>query len=163
MPATMTTARHRNDPFPAASGDYLETPVRDFMTPGVLTIAEYASLRQVYRAMVAHSVHAVLVVGRTEGRALGWVTARGAKHLKALSEMVEAGARAVMVYFVQRGDAQSFTLAHDVDPAYARAFHEATSRGVEAIAVASQVTLAGLALPRAMPLQHPPAPETGRH
>jgi len=87
------------------------------------------------------------------------VTARGAKHLKALSEMVEAGARAVMVYFVQRGDAQSFTLAHDVDPAYARAFHEATSRGVEAIAVASQVTLAGLALPRAIPLQHPPAPE----
>ncbi|HZO60108.1 MAG TPA: CBS domain-containing protein [Solirubrobacterales bacterium] len=77
MPATMTTARHRNEPFPAASGDYLETPVRDFMTPGVLTIAEDASLRQVYRAMVAHSVHAVLVVGRTEGRALGWVTSRG--------------------------------------------------------------------------------------
>jgi CBS domain-containing protein len=77
MPATVTAAHHRNPPSPAASGDYLETPVRDFMTPGVLTIAEDASLRHVYRAMVAHSVHAVLVVGRSEGHPLGWVTARG--------------------------------------------------------------------------------------
>jgi CBS domain-containing protein len=47
------------------------------MTPGVISIAEDASLRQVYRAMVSHSVHAVLVVGRAEGKPLGWVTARG--------------------------------------------------------------------------------------
>lgn len=83
------------------------------------------------------------------------VTARGAKHLKALSEMVDAGARAVMVYFVQRGDAHRFALARDLDPAYARAFLEATSKGVEAIAMASEVTLEGLALPRAIPLQPP--------
>jgi CBS domain-containing protein len=77
MPATATIAQRRNVPSPAASGDYLETPVRDFMTPGVLVIAEDATLRQVYRALVAHSIHAVLVVGRNEGRPLGWVTARG--------------------------------------------------------------------------------------
>jgi CBS domain-containing protein len=76
MPTSVTAAR-RNAPSPAASGDHLDTPVREFMTPGVLTIAEDASLRQAYRAMVAHSVHAVLVVGRMEGRPLGWVTARG--------------------------------------------------------------------------------------
>ena len=87
------------------------------------------------------------------------VTARGAKHLKALSGMVASGARAAMVYFVQRGDAQAFTLAHDIDPAYARAFHEATASGVEAFAVASDVSLEGLALPRAIPLQSPPAPD----
>jgi sugar fermentation stimulation protein A len=86
------------------------------------------------------------------------VTARGAKHLAALSEMVRAGARAVMVYFVQRGDAQSFTLAHDIDPTYARAFAEAMDRGVEAIAVSSEVTLNGLSLPRAIPLRPPPVP-----
>jgi CBS domain-containing protein len=62
---------------PLAPGDYLETPVRDIMTPGVVSIPEDASLRHVYRAMTAHSVRAVLVVGRTEGRPLGWVTARG--------------------------------------------------------------------------------------
>jgi CBS domain-containing protein len=51
--------------------------VREIMTPAVLSIADDASLGHVYRAMVAHSVHAVLVVGRNEGRPLGWVTARG--------------------------------------------------------------------------------------
>lgn len=76
MPTT-ASAQRRNAPSPAASGDHLETPIRAFMTPGVLTIAEDASLAQVYRAMVLHTVHAVLVVGRTEGRPLGWVTTRG--------------------------------------------------------------------------------------
>ena len=77
MPTPVTAMHHRNAPFPAAGGDYLETPVRDFMTPGVLTIAEDTSLGHVYRAMVAHSVHAVLILGRSQGRPLGWVTARG--------------------------------------------------------------------------------------
>ena len=77
MPTTITAAHHRNVPYPAAGGDHLETAVRRFMTPGVVTIAEDASLAQVYRAMVAHSVHAILVVGRTEGKPIGWVTARG--------------------------------------------------------------------------------------
>jgi sugar fermentation stimulation protein A len=84
------------------------------------------------------------------------VTARGTKHLKALCSMVAAGARAVMVYFVQRGDADRFTLAHDIDPTYARAFTEASAAGVEALAVSSEVTLEGLALPRAIPLRPPP-------
>ena len=75
MPATVTP-RHHHEPSPAGSVDHLEAPVREFMTPGVLTISEDAALDQVYRAIVAHTVHAVLVVGRTEGRPLGWVTAR---------------------------------------------------------------------------------------
>lgn len=84
------------------------------------------------------------------------VTARGAKHLSALAKMAASGARAMMVYFVQRGDAETFTLAHDIDPAYAHAFIEAQAAGVEAIAVASEVTLEGLKLPRAIPLAPPP-------
>ena len=80
------------------------------------------------------------------------VTARGAKHLKELSAMVAAGARAVMVYFVQRGDAQRFALAQDIDPAYAEAFRAARESGVEAIAVASALTIEGLSLPRPIPL-----------
>jgi sugar fermentation stimulation protein A len=83
------------------------------------------------------------------------VTARGAKHLKALAAMVASGARAVMVYFVQRGDAEAFTLARDIDPGYAAAFQEARAAGVEAIAIASEVTLEGLKLPIAIPLQPP--------
>lgn len=83
------------------------------------------------------------------------VTARGTKHLKALTRMASSGARAVMVYFVQRGDAEIFALAHDIDPTYASAFAEAHGNGVEAVAIASEVTLEGLKLPRAIRFQVP--------
>ena len=58
-------------------GSYLDAEVRDVMTPGVVTISENASLRRTYRALVAHGVHSVLVIGRSTGKPLGWVTARG--------------------------------------------------------------------------------------
>ena len=55
----------------------LEAPVRDFMRPGVIAVSEDASLRQAERAMVRHGVHAILVLGRTSGQPIGWVTTRG--------------------------------------------------------------------------------------
>jgi sugar fermentation stimulation protein A len=58
-------------------------------------------------------------------------TERGAKHLRELADMVAQGHRAVMVFLVQRSDAQSFRLAADIDPAYAAAFRIAASVGVE--------------------------------
>jgi CBS domain-containing protein len=60
-----------------ARGDHLDTPVRELMSPGVLSIVEDASLRQVLRALRRHRVHAVLVSGRANGLSLGWVTTRG--------------------------------------------------------------------------------------
>jgi CBS domain-containing protein len=56
---------------------HLDTPVRALMTPGVVTLVEDASVRQAFAALVAHHVHAVLVVGHQRGMPLGWVTARG--------------------------------------------------------------------------------------
>jgi DNA-binding sugar fermentation-stimulating protein len=64
------------------------------------------------------------------------VTARGAKHLAELSKLVGTGARAVMLFLVQRGDAEAFALAYDLDPNYVRAFDAAADQGVEAMAVA---------------------------
>jgi sugar fermentation stimulation protein A len=61
-------------------------------------------------------------------------TARGAKHLDELADMVAAGARAVMLYLIQIGSSQRFGLARDIDPNYAAAFDRARGRGVEAIA-----------------------------
>ena len=61
------------------------------------------------------------------------VTARGAKHLAELSRMVAEGHRAVMVYLVQREDCRRFTIAADIDPAYAEALMDALTAGVEAI------------------------------
>lgn len=63
------------------------------------------------------------------------VTERGAKHLRELAAMVAQGHRAVMLYLVQRTDATRLRLADDLDPGYWAAFQEATSAGVEAIAL----------------------------
>lgn len=61
-------------------------------------------------------------------------TERGLKHLHELARQVEAGDRAVMVYLIQRDDAERFALAEDIDGDYARAFHQALAAGVEACA-----------------------------
>jgi sugar fermentation stimulation protein A len=66
------------------------------------------------------------------------VTSRGAKHLDELGAMVEAGHRAVMLFVIQM-DGERFSLASDLDPAYARAFAQATARGVEALAYVCKV------------------------
>lgn len=80
------------------------------------------------------------------------VTARGRKHLQELADMVRAGHRAVMLFFIQRGDAEAFCLARDIDPAYGAAFAAALEAGVEAIALASPLSTQGLHRPRAVPL-----------
>ncbi|MEL7048922.1 MAG: DNA/RNA nuclease SfsA, partial [Pseudomonadota bacterium] len=68
------------------------------------------------------------------------VTARGAKHLEELGDMVEAGHRAVMLFLVQRGDGRAFALADDIDSNYAEAFARAAARGVEAMVYACDIT-----------------------
>jgi len=62
------------------------------------------------------------------------VTARGAKHLVELSNMVKEGHRAVMFYLVQRDDANAFTVAADIDPTYAGHLKDALKAGVEVVA-----------------------------
>ncbi len=68
------------------------------------------------------------------------VTARGAKHLAELTEMVNQGARAMMVYLVQRRDSERFSIAADIDPAYAMALGAAMAAGVEILCYRCRVT-----------------------
>jgi len=68
------------------------------------------------------------------------VTARGAKHLAELSDMVSEGHRAVMVYLVQRDDSDAFTLARDIDPEYGEAYDRAIKAGVEILGYTCQIT-----------------------
>jgi sugar fermentation stimulation protein A len=81
------------------------------------------------------------------------VTARGAKHLDELAEMVASGARAVMLFVVQIGSARSFALARDIDPAYGRAFDKARAAGVEALAWTCDLTRQEIRLGRPVPLE----------
>ncbi len=83
------------------------------------------------------------------------VTERGAKHLRELAAMVEAGHRAVMVYLIQRADAERFTFASDIDPKYAEAYTLARAAGVEAIAYACTLTPEEITIARSVPIVAP--------
>ncbi|NKB51377.1 MAG: DNA/RNA nuclease SfsA [Rhizobiaceae bacterium] len=67
-------------------------------------------------------------------------TARGAKHLNEMAAMVASGARAVMLYVIQREDGDRFALARDMDPQYVMAYENATANGVEALAIRCKVS-----------------------
>ncbi|MEK1926919.1 MAG: DNA/RNA nuclease SfsA [Rhizobium giardinii] len=67
-------------------------------------------------------------------------TARGAKHLEELGDMVEAGHRGIMIYLIQRDDCATFRVCDDLDPLYAQAFQRARQRGVEAFVVKCRVS-----------------------
>ena len=79
-------------------------------------------------------------------------TARGTKHLVELSAMVEAGHRAVMLYLINRTDSRSFSLAQDIDPAYADTFDQAKAAGVEMLAYGCDITEAGIVINRRLDL-----------
>ena len=68
------------------------------------------------------------------------VTARGAKHLRELSQEAKSGNRAVMLFVIQREDGDRFSLARDYDEAYGTAFDDAIRYGVEAYAIRCRVT-----------------------
>jgi len=81
------------------------------------------------------------------------VTERGAKHLAELAEMARAGHRAVMVYLVQRADANALSLAADIDPGYAQAFQLAAAAGVEALAYRCRLTPDEIVIDRKIPVR----------
>ena len=83
------------------------------------------------------------------------VTVRGTKHLRELTTVAESGARAVMLYIVQREDCFRFALAADIDPAYAAAYAHARARGVEALAYACRLSPAGIAVDCPLPIDDP--------
>ena len=80
------------------------------------------------------------------------VTERGVKHLHELAAMVAAGHRAVMVYLIQRADAESLAFAADIDPSYAAALQAARKAGVETLAYRCRMTLDGIELDKHVPL-----------
>ncbi len=73
-------------------------------------------------------------------------TARGARHLAELATMASSGARAVLLFLVQIGSAERFTLARDIDPFYAKAFDIALAGGVEVLAYRCRISRQGIDL-----------------
>jgi sugar fermentation stimulation protein A len=80
------------------------------------------------------------------------VTVRGAKHLLELSNMVQLGHRAVMVYLIQRTDCNRFAIARDIDMKYDIAFRAALAANVEAICYGCKISTTAIEVDRAIAL-----------
>ncbi len=79
-------------------------------------------------------------------------TERGEKHLRELTAMVRQGCRAVMVYCIQGGTPDAFTLTPDLDRAYFNSFLNARKAGVEAIALTCHVSPVRITVTGTVPL-----------
>lgn len=86
------------------------------------------------------------------------VTARGAKHLAELADMVAAGHRAVMLYLVQRTDCGRLAMAADLDPDYAAAFEMARAAGVEMLCHGTVIDREGVEIGAELPVD--PLPQS---
>lgn len=80
------------------------------------------------------------------------VTARGAKHLRELMQVVKEGGRGVIFFCVQREDVTAFRPAHEIDPLYAATLKQAIAAGVEAMAWRASLTPVEVVLRQPLPL-----------
>jgi sugar fermentation stimulation protein A len=80
------------------------------------------------------------------------VSARGARHVAELEAMVTNGDRAVVLFVAQRDDCDRFTLADDLDPAFAGALARATGAGVEVLAYGCDMGPEAITLAARMPV-----------
>jgi sugar fermentation stimulation protein A len=94
---------------------------------------------------------ASLAQGR-RGRFPDSVTERGRRHVETLARVHRAGARAGLLFVVQRADCDSLEPADDIDPGYGRALREAVQAGVEVWAVGARVTAREIRMERWLPV-----------
>ncbi len=80
------------------------------------------------------------------------VTARGAKHMDELANVVQSGQRAVLLYLLQRNDCDRFDIAGDIDPKYQAAFTAAREAGVEVLCYGTTLSQTGIEISDKIPL-----------
>ena len=80
---------------------------------------------------------------------------RATKHVGELAHMVQSGARALLLYIVQRADCQHFTLAGDIDPAYQDAIRHAQKTGVESLCYTCHIDPQSMSVNQRIPILDP--------
>ncbi|MFM7427542.1 MAG: DNA/RNA nuclease SfsA [Elainella sp.] len=109
--------------------DFLLTPVDSGQKPIYIEVKNTTWTQQVGDAQVALFPDTV--------------TTRGQKHLLELTELLP-NARAVMLYFINRGDCASFAPGDSADPRYGELLRTAVAQGLEVWPCRFEVTPAGL-------------------
>ena len=71
------------------------------------------------------------------------VTTRGQKHLRELTALIPQ-ARAVMLYFINRGDCNQFAPGDIADPLYGKLFRDAVSLGLEVLPCRFEINPEGI-------------------
>ncbi|MGL4371856.1 MAG: DNA/RNA nuclease SfsA [Alphaproteobacteria bacterium] len=79
-------------------------------------------------------------------------TQRGAKHMEVLERLVQRGFKAFVLYIIQREDCSSFSLATELDPAYAKAAAQAFEKGVQSLAYSCKMSPLGIELGARLPI-----------
>jgi sugar fermentation stimulation protein A len=80
------------------------------------------------------------------------VAARSAKHMDALARQVVQGHRAVVLWVIQMTGIDRFTLARDIDPAFAAAVARARAAGVEVLAYVCDMSPQAISIRRRVPV-----------
>ena len=80
------------------------------------------------------------------------VSERAARHARELAVLRRAGARAGVLFCVQRADVDVVAPADEVDPAYGRALRAAAADGVDVLAIGATVTPEGIWVDRRIPV-----------
>lgn len=83
------------------------------------------------------------------------VSARGTKHLRELTRLVEDGGKAMLIYAVQHTGASRVRPADHIDPAYGAALRAARTAGVRVLALGADIRDSGISLVRVLPVEVP--------
>jgi sugar fermentation stimulation protein A len=164
---TLVLVRHRGrwvSVVPALANDILEKALERGGVPGLGGVRVSRREARRGRSRIDFVLHdrgvsiltevksATLVV---KGRALfpDAPTLRGRRHLMELLAHVRRGGRALVVFVVQREDAEALCLHRENDPAFAEAALNAAAAGVGFLAYACRVSTRGIALLRRIPVR----------
>ncbi len=80
------------------------------------------------------------------------VTVRGRRHLEELAELLDSGARAVLLFVCARTNTTSIRPATEIDPGYAETLAKVACKGVEIIALSTRITTSSIELADPIPV-----------
>jgi sugar fermentation stimulation protein A len=80
------------------------------------------------------------------------ITVRGTKHLRELAALRQQGHMAVVLFCVQRGDADHFAPAAHIDPLYAETLARVAADGVQVLACQADVSPREIRIARQLPV-----------
>ena len=74
------------------------------------------------------------------------ITARGLKHINELVKASKKNYKIFIIYLIQRDDCKSFTIAKDIDPAYATALNKAVKKKLKILCYDCKFSTKGIRL-----------------